>query len=99
MALFTLSQKSEENALQYAAGFVCRKVTENIEHSKHPCMMLQDDNPSEHENDMTVWIDIIDRGGLWHAKDTAYLVLYAVEEEVRRHLHRLSPQNPTLDVA
>ena len=28
--------------------------------------MLRDDNPSEHQNDTSVWIDIIDRGGLWH---------------------------------
>ena len=56
----------------YAAGYVCRKVTENIEHSKHPlplklrslsCMeMLRDDNQSEHQNDSSDWIDTLDRG-------------------------------------
>ena len=63
--------QSEENALRYAAGYVVRKVTENIEHSKRPLPlklkllsgleMLRDENSSEHPHDSSVWIDMIDR--------------------------------------
>ena len=35
---------------------------------------------------------------LLHVKDIVYPVFYAIEEEMRRHIHRLSPQKPTLDV-
>ena len=31
-------------------------------------------------------------------KDSVYPVFYAMEEEMRRHLHRLSPQKPTFNV-
>ena len=98
----------EENALRYAAGYVARKVTENIEHSKCPLPlklkllsgleMLCDENSSEHPHDSSAWIDMIDRGGLWHVKDIVYPVFYAMEEEMRRQVHQLSPQHPTLDV-
>ena len=100
--------QSEENALRYAAGYVVRKVTENIEHSKRPLPlklkllsgleMLRDENSSEHPHDSSAWIDMIDRGGLWHGKDIVYPVFYAMEEEMRRQVHQLSPQHPTLDV-
>ena len=100
--------QSEENALRYAAGYVVRKVTENIEHSKLPLPlklkllsgleMLRDENSSQHPHDSSAWIDMIDRGGLWHVKDIVHPVFYAMEEEMRRQVHQLSPQHPTLDV-
>eukprot|EP00731_Ephydatia_muelleri_P035022 Em0092g6a len=60
--------------------------------------MLRDENSSEHPHDSSVWKDMIDRGGLWHVKDIVYPVFYAMEEEMRRQVHQLSPQHPTLDV-
>ena len=58
--------------------------------------MLRDDNSTAHSNYSSVWIDIIDRGGLWHVKVIVYPVFYAMEEEMRRHVRTLSPHEPTL---
>ena len=33
------------------------------------------------------WISEVDRGGLWHVREGTYMLLSAMEEEVREHFH------------
>ena len=38
------------------------------------------------ETDHEHWTDLIDRGGLWHVKDTTYRLFFAIEHVVREVL-------------
>eukprot|EP00731_Ephydatia_muelleri_P004333 Em0002g509a len=85
--------RAEENALRYAAGYVCKQVSKKLKSSTDPskqdlflCMeMLRRDSAVDSEcetsEDSSLWMDIIDRGGLWHIKDDVFPVFYAMEEE------------------
>ena len=61
----------EENALRYAAGYVCRNLWKKLERSSHPLkeelilsiMDLLEDNDDE-EGSSETWLNSIDRGGL-----------------------------------
>ena len=46
------------------------------------------DSECETSEDSSLWMDIIDLGGLWHIKDDVFPVFYAMEEEVRRNPSR-----------
>ena len=82
--------RAEENALRYAAGYVCKQVSKKLKSSTDPskqdlflCMeMLRRDSAVDSEcetsEDSSLWMDIIDRGGLWHIKDDAFPVFYAM---------------------
>ena len=35
------------------------------------------------------WIKLVDRGGLWHARETTFQVFFALEEGVRQYLAQL----------
>jgi len=89
----------EGNALRYAAGYVCRHIRNKIERSNHKfkeeivlCLMaLTKDSPedgTEHTYSEE-WILLIDRGGLWHIKETTFSLFIAIEEEVRECLKML----------
>lgn len=82
----------EENALRYVAGYVCRKVEEDISKSslkdKEDMIQLcvemagdEDDGRGSEE-----WCNAIDRGGLWHISDDTYAVFYVIEDIIRHHL-------------
>lgn len=98
--------RAEENALRYAAGYVCKQVSKKLKSSADVskqnlflCMeMLQRDSECETNEDSSLWMDTIDRGGLWHIKDDVYPVFYAMEEEVRRFIHNPSHKQSALDV-
>ena len=83
---------NEGYALKYAAGYVVRHVLEeiragNLPHKDHfikCCQRLvkvhySDDTGSTAEE----WTDLIDRGGLYHVKETTFQVFVALEDEVR----------------
>ena len=85
----------EESALRYVAGYVCRKVRNKLEATKHPkkddmILFLMELNGDELDVDddggSEAWCNLIDRGGLWHVSDTAYSLFYIIEEEIRQHL-------------
>ena len=99
----------EENALRYAAGYVCKNVA-RIQKKSSPsikekedlihCMdQLKDDGQSETQCDSSIWIDAIDRGGLWRVNDTVFPVFYAMEEDVRRNIKHKSISQVSLNVA
>ena len=102
--------RAEENALRYAAGYVCKQVSKKLKSSTDPskqelflCMeMLRRDSAVDSEcetsEDSSLWMDIIDRGGLWHIKDDVFPVFYAMEEEVRRFIRNPSRKQSALDV-
>ena len=95
----------EGNVLRYAAGYVCRHLRKKIERSKHElreemvlCLMaLTKDAPEDHSEcaSSEKWILKIDRGGLWHVKETTFSLFISIEEEVRECLKMLLSSNPT----
>ena len=60
---------------------------------------LKDDGQSETQCDSSIWIDVIDRGGLWCANDTVFPVFYAMEEDVQRNIKHKSTSQVSLNVA
>ena len=88
----------EENALRYAAGYVCRNLRKKLERSSHPLkeelilgiMDLLDccDEDDDEEASSVTWLNSIDRGGLWHVSDTTFVVFQSMEEVVRQHFRK-----------
>ena len=94
----------EENALRYAAGYVCRNLRKKLERSTHPLkeelilgiMDLLDDDDDDEEGSCETWMNSIDRGGLWHVSDTTFMVFQSMEEVVREHLRKSNMQSLSL---
>ena len=85
----------EANALRYAAGFVCRHLRKKIERSTHilkeeliVCLMTLVKGVQYPENTGTneEWLDLVDRGGLWHVRENTFYFFCALEEEVQLQL-------------
>ena len=84
----------ERNTLHYTAGAVCHTLKKRITKSKHPSkgdLIIGIDDlctagDGDGDNDAQDWEDLVDRGGLSHAKDETYQLFYAMEMFVRRHL-------------
>lgn len=79
----------DSNAINYTAGFVCRKVYNTVNHSTRPekaellsyiKALLKEE---EVESQSATWINEVDRGGLWHVQEGTYMLFAAMEEEVR----------------
>ena len=89
----------ECEALRYVAGYVCRKIREQIKSSsslKNKDMLLlllsrlkEDANDNDHDS----WIARIDRGGLWHVSEGMFILFYIMEEEVRHYYTIYLPEN------
>lgn len=92
----------EGNALRYAAGYVCRHLRKKIERGSHElkeelilCLMaLVKDRNSEEYGTNEEWTKMMDRGGLWHVKETTYALFLSIEEEIRNHLITLVTPAP-----
>ena len=86
----------EENALHYAAGYVCRNIRKKLERFSHPLkeelilgiMDLLDSTDDDDDASSETWLNSIDRGGLWHVSDTTFMVFKSMEEVVRLHLRK-----------
>ena len=86
--------QQEGSALRYAAGYVCRHLRKKIERENSEikeelilCLMkLTKERSSEDCGTDEDWIKMIDRGGLWHVKETTYQLFCAIEDEVRTRL-------------
>ena len=88
----------EANAMGYAAGYVMRQVSKKIKESSHElkedmndCLMkmVLCEGESEGKKDEE-WIDLIDRGGLWHVRESTFRVFFALEDGVRQYLSQLT---------
>ena len=89
----------EGNALRYAAGYVVRHVCKKVKKNSHElkeditdCLMQlvlsgQDDGD---QGTAEEWTNLVDRGGLWHVRETTFQVFYALEEGLRQYLSELS---------
>ena len=92
----------EGSALRYAAGYVCRHLRKKIEHGSHElkeelilCLMaLVKDRNSEECGTDEEWTKMMDRGGLWHVKETTYALFLSIEEEIRDCLKTLVTPAP-----
>ena len=95
----------ERNALRFVAGYVCRKVRTKLEATSLPekeelilCIMSFAGDEEDETEETEVWLNSIDRGGLWHVNDTMYAFFVIVEEITRRfftmrHIGELQSQN------
>lgn len=90
--------ENEANALRYAAGYVCRHLRRKLENGNHHlkeemilCLMaLVKDRLDETVGPAEEWTEKIDRGGLWHVKETTYALFLSLEREMRLCLKHLS---------
>ena len=84
----------EKNALRYVAGYVCRKVRDNL---KEPSCKVSDKESmiqcleeisggTDEERDAEEWTRMIDRGGLWQINDDVFSLFVIMEEEIRQKL-------------
>ena len=92
---------TEKGVLYYVAGYICRQLRKKIERESHEfkeemvlCLMElvkdhSEDTPNKDgtlETDHEHWTNLIDRGGLWHIKDTTYQLFFTIEQVVREVL-------------
>lgn len=92
----------EENVINYAAGYVCRAIRKRLERSTNPqkaelilCVMelLGDENDDDDDEDHSTtqdqeWVNLVDRGGLWHISENTFMVFRALEEGVWKHFSK-----------
>ena len=89
----------EENVINYAAGYVCRAIRKRLERSSDSekaelilCVMelLQDDDEDNSTTDDQEWVNLVDRGGLWHISENTFMVFRALEEGIRKHFKKIA---------
>ena len=84
----------EKSALRYVAGYVCRKVRDNLKKSN--CKVSNKDSmiqcleeisgATDEDRDAEEWTRLIDRGGLWQMNDDVFSLFVVMEEEIRQKL-------------
>ena len=91
----------ERNALRFFAGYVLRNVYNKLEVSVVPertnmqlCVMTLVCDEDDELEGTELWLNAIDRGGLWHVSDATYMLFTILEEDIRkffttRHLTKL----------
>lgn len=97
-------RESERGVLRYIAGYICRHLRQKLERENHQfkeemilCLLeLIKDQDIEEDGVDEEWTDLIDRGGLWHIKETTYRFFRAIED-VARHVLKalLHPSAPS----
>lgn len=96
----------EQNALRYVAGFVIRSVlqkykNESAEASEETLFLYHlggdDDDASGGTED---WVNLLDRGGLWHVNNSTYSLFLDIEQLLRQHLQNTPLQcyNSTVEL-
>ena len=94
----------EVNALRYVAGYVCQKVKEKIEESKHVykavfllCLMdLYDED--EDVSESADWVHAVNRGGLRLVSESTAMLFHEIELVVRRFFHKTGMSEVTTDL-
>lgn len=92
---------TEENVLRYVAGNVCRSIRNKINRNRtHPhrsklLIALRDLEVEEgaDAHATSTWMDMIDRGGLFHISDDTYKLFYCMELLIRRVFHKDNVHN------
>ena len=82
----------EQNALRYVAGYVVRKLRNKFESESHPkkdeliflLMECAGDEANE-EGGTETWLNLVDRGGLWHVNHLTYGLFMIMEEVTRQY--------------
>ena len=100
---------NEANVLRYAARYVVRHISKKIKKKNHPLEkeLLCCANKLFKEGQQTIdshdpgtaeeWTDLVDRGGLWHVRETTFHLFRAFEDETRLHVSALcSPTAATV---
>ena len=96
----------EANVLMYAAGYVVRhtsKIKKKNLHSGKELLssaqqLLKVSQQATNRDDPGTakeWTELVDRGGLWHVRETTFHVFCALEEETRPHLGALCSETST----
>ena len=86
--------ETEANIIRYVAGYICRHLQRKLEHENHP---LKKDlilnltsmvkfNLDDASGPCEDWLDLMDRGGLWHVRETVYSFFVSLEQEVQVQL-------------
>ena len=92
----------ECEALRYVAGYVCRKIQDQVKASsdgKKEAILLclselqKEMSVDDINNDEGHWIDRIDRGGLWHVNENTFTLFFIIEVEIRHHFTERVPEN------
>ena len=85
----------DANVINYASGYVCRKIYNSIHRSSRPdqaellhCVkaLLKEEDDEEAASLSATWVNEVDRGGLWHVREGTYMLFASMEEEVREHV-------------
>ena len=86
----------EANVIRYAAGYTLRTVREKVEKESHPLkeemvlaimeLVADEDEDDDEQGRSTEWVSLVDRGGLWHVTNEAFVFFCAIEEVIRTHL-------------
>ena len=87
----------EKGVLRYVAGYICRHLRQKLEREGHEfkeemvlCLLdLVKGNDTEQPGTDEEWIDLLDRGGLWHVKENTYQFFRAIEDVIRGVLPKL----------
>ena len=84
---------TEKNALRYVAGYVCRKVKDNLSSTKckienKECMIqclteTSDITGFDDSIDTEEWVNLVNRGGLWRINEDMYTTFVIMEEIVQ----------------
>ena len=83
--------ETEANIIRYVAGYICRHLQRKFEHENHP---LKKDlilnltsmvkfNSDDASGPCEDWLDLMDRGGLWHVRETVHSFFVSLEQEVQ----------------
>ena len=92
------STNNERSALRYASGYICRHLCKKFERENHDlkeemilCLAsLVKDSSSEECGTDEEWLELMDRGGLYHVKETTFQLFCAIEGQVRSLLEALT---------
>ena len=83
----------EHNALRYIAGYICQKIRNNLESSLESfkddnimidCIMHLAGDEADEDAETELWVNAIDRGGLWHINDTTYSLFVIIEQQTQQ---------------
>ena len=92
------STSHKRSALHYASGYICRHLHKKLERENHDlkeemilCLasLVRDTNSEECGCDEE-WSKLMDRGALYHVKETAFQLFCAIENEVMSVLEALT---------
>jgi hypothetical protein len=83
--------REHENTLRYVGGYIVREINKELQSLSDPgkddmlLCLIEMYGDEMNEAGTEDWTNAIDRGGLWHINDQAYLLFYAMEKEICNH--------------